>query len=154
MDSHDCAVSACSSPLHSKKALTPCLSGRGSQPLDICLPPSPPPTPQLPASEIKQTFFSTTCPVYWLLSSEKPDPTHICSFSNTIGGQSIGVSASVLPMNIQGWFPLGLTGLISLLFKGLSRVFSSAAVCKHQFLHAWPTLWSNSDIHTWLLEKP
>ena len=52
------------------------------------------------------------------------------------GGQSVGasVSASVLPMNIQGWFPLGLTGLITLLSKGLSRVFSSTTVWKHQFL--------------------
>ena len=54
------------------------------------------------------------------------------------GGQSIGVSASasVLPVNIQGWFPLGLTGLISLQSKGLSRVFSNTAVQKHQFLHS------------------
>ena len=53
----------------------------------------------------------------------------------TSGGQSIGASAStlVLPMNIQGWFPLGLTGLISLMFKGLSRVFSSTTCQKHQF---------------------
>ena len=71
------------------------------------------------------------------------------------GGQSIraSVSASVLPMNIQGWFPLGLTGLISLLSKGLSRVFCSTAVWKHQFFGAQPYLWSNSHIHTWLLEK-
>ena len=47
--------------------------------------------------------------------------------------QSFGVLASVLPMNIQGWFPLGLTGLISLLSSGLSRVFSSNTVQKHQF---------------------
>ena len=49
------------------------------------------------------------------------------------GGQSIRASASVLPMNIQGWFPLGLTGLISLKLKGLSRVFSNSIVQKHQF---------------------
>ena len=129
------------------------------------------------------------------------------------GGQSIGVSASasVLPMNIQDWFPLGWTGWISLQSKGLSRVFSNTTVQKHQFfstqLHlqsnspymttvktialtrrtfvgkvmslllnmlskglsrvlscttvwkhqffgAQPSLWSNSHIHTWLLEKP
>ena len=53
----------------------------------------------------------------------------------TSGGQSIGasVSASVLPMNIQDWFSLELTGLMSLQFKGLSRVFSSTTVQKHQF---------------------
>ena len=74
----------------------------------------------------------------------------------TSGGQSIGTSglASVLPMNIQGWFPLGLTGLIFLQPKGLSRVFSNTTVQKHQFFGAQPSLWSNSHIHTWLLEKP
>ena len=56
-------------------------------------------------------------------------------------------------MNIQGWFPLGWTGLISLQFKGLSRVFSSTIIPKHQFFGAQPSLWSNSHIHTWLLEK-
>ena len=55
---------------------------------------------------------------------------------------------------IQGWFPLGLTGLISLLSKGLSRVFSNTTVWKHQFFGAQPSLWSDSHIHTWLLEKP
>ena len=74
----------------------------------------------------------------------------------TWGGQSIGVpaSASVLPMNIQDWFPLGLTGLISLQSKELSRVFSSTTVQKHQFFNIQPSLWSNFYIHTWLLEKP
>ena len=69
------------------------------------------------------------------------------------GGQSIGASASILPVNIQDWFPLGLTSLISLQFKGLSRVFSSTIVQKHQFFGAQPSLWSNSHIHTWILEK-
>ena len=70
-----------------------------------------------------------------------------------IGGQSIGAPASVLPINIQCWFPLGLTGLI-LLFKGLSRVFSSTTVQKHQLFGAQLSLQSNCHIHTWLLEKP
>jgi len=70
------------------------------------------------------------------------------------GGQSIRASDSVLPMNIQDWFPLGLTGLISLQSKGLSRAFSSTTVEKHQFFGAQVSLWSNSHIHTWLLEKP
>ena len=71
------------------------------------------------------------------------------------GGQSIGASASVsvLPMNIQDWFPLGLTGLISVQSKGLSRVFSNITVQKHQFYSAQLSLWSNSHIHTWLLKK-
>ena len=63
-------------------------------------------------------------------------------------------SAPVLPMNIQGWFPLGLTDLISLQSKGLSRVFSSTIIWKHQFFSTQPSLWSNSHICTWLLEKP
>ena len=66
------------------------------------------------------------------------------------GGQSIGVSASasVLPMNIQDWFPLGLTGLISMQSKGLSRVFFNTTVQKHQFFGAQLSLWSNSHIYT------
>ena len=62
------------------------------------------------------------------------------------GGQSIGVSASVLPINIQHWFPLGLTGLISLQSMGLSRVFSNTTVQKHQSLGTQPSLWSNSHM--------
>ena len=74
----------------------------------------------------------------------------------TSDGQSIGPSttASALPMNIQDWFPLWLTPLISLLSTGLSRVFSNTTVQKHQFISAQPALWSNSHIHTWLLRKP
>ena len=72
------------------------------------------------------------------------------------GGQSIGASASasVLPMNIRDWFPFRLTGSISLLSKGLSRVFSKTTVQKHQFFSAQPSLWSISHTHTWLLETP
>ena len=85
------------------------------------------------------------------------------------GDQSIGVSVSVLPMNIQDWFPLGLTGLISLQSKRLSRVFSNTTVQKHQFkkkklknktkqkhqfFSTQFSLWSDSHINTWLLEKP
>ena len=71
----------------------------------------------------------------------------------TSGTQSIGdsASASALPVNIQRWFPLGLIGLISLLSKGLSRVFSGPIVQKHQFFGAQPSLRSNSYICTWLL---
>ena len=74
---------------------------------------------------------SGSFPVSWLLAS---------------GGQRIGSSASVLLVNIQGCFPLGLTGLISLQSKGLLRVFSSTTVQKHQFFGAQPSLWSNSHI--------
>ena len=72
------------------------------------------------------------------------------------GSQSIGASAStlILSKTIQGWFPLGFTGLISLCPKGPSRVFSNTKVQKHQFFSTQLSLWSNSHIHTWLLEKP
>ena len=70
------------------------------------------------------------------------------------GGQSIEASASDLQVKIQGWFPSGLTGLISLLSKGLSRVFSNTTVQKHQFFGTQPSLWSISHVRTWLLEKP
>ena len=72
----------------------------------------------------------------------------------TSGGHIIGASASasVIP-NIQGWFPLELNGLISLLSKGFSKVLSSTTILNHQFFSTQPSLWSNSYIHTWLLEK-
>ena len=71
-------------------------------------------------------------------------------------GPSIGgsASASVLPMNIQDWFPLGLTGWISLQSNRLSRVFSNTTFQKHQFFGPQLSLQSNSHIYTWLLEKP
>ena len=95
----------------------------------------------IPFSSCPQSFpASGSFPMTWLLAS--------CC-------QSIGASASVLPMNIQSWFLLGLTGLISLQLKGgLSRVFSNTTIWKHQFFGAQPSLWSNSHICTWLLEKP
>ena len=62
----------------------------------------------------------------------------------TSGGQSIGASASVLPVNIQDWFTLGWTAWISLQSKGLSRVFSNTTVQKHQFFGTQPSLWSKS----------
>ena len=73
----------------------------------------------------------------------------------TSGGQSIGVSASasVLPMNIQDQFPLGWIGWVSLLSKGLSRVFSSTTVQKLQLFGTLPSLWSNFHMHTWLTKS-
>ena len=69
------------------------------------------------------------------------------------GGQSIGASALVLLINVQGW-SLELTGLISLVSRRLSRAFSSTTIQKHQFFSSLHYLWSNSHISTWLLEKP
>ena len=79
-------------------------------------------------------------------------PASVCRLFAT-GDQSIGASApaSILPVNIQSWFPLGLTGLVSLLSRGLSRGFFSITIQKHQFCGALPSLWSNSHIWTWLL---
>ena len=80
-----------------------------------------------PFSSCPQSFpIARSFPMSWLFTS---------------GGQSTGASASasVLPMNIQGWFPLGLTSLISLLSKGVSRVFSSITIWKHQFFSAQPS---------------
>ena len=83
----------------------------------------------------------------------------ISVFSNEsalhIGGQSFGASASasVLPMSIQGWFPLGWTDLISFLSRGPSGVFSSTTVQKYQFFSAFHSSQFNSHIHTWLMER-
>ena len=81
---------------------------------------------------------------FCLLSFPTSGSFPMCHFFSS-GGQTIGASASasVLPMSIQGWFPLGLIGLISLLSKGLSRVFSSTTIWKHQFFSFQPSLWSN-----------
>ena len=98
----------------------------------------------------------TLCHPHLLLPSIFPSiRVFAMSWLFALDGQSTGASASmsVLPMNIQGWFPLGWTGWISLQSKGLSRVFSNRTVQKHQFLSSQPSLWSNSHIHMWLLEK-
>ena len=73
-----------------------------------------------------------------------------------ISSSNVGASAlaSVLPVNIQGWFPLGLTDLNSLQSKGLSRVFSNITVRRHPFFGAQPFYLSIFHIHIWLLENP
>ena len=103
--------------------------------------------PAISSSVIPFSFCLQSCPA----SGSFPEGQFFVS-----GGQNIGVSASasVLPMNIQDWFPLGWTGWICLLSKGLSSVFSNTTVQKHQFFSAQLSSWSNSHIHTWLLEKP
>jgi len=112
-------------------------------------PPCPSPTPGV---------YSNSCPLsrWWhptILSSVVPFSSHLQSFPAsgsfpvsqffTSGGQSIGVSgsASVLPENIQDWFLLGWTGWISLLSKGLLRVFSNTIVQKHQFFGPFHIIW-------------
>ena len=74
-------------------------------------------------------------------------------FASSDQSVRVSTSASVLTMNIQSWFPLGLTGLTFFQSKGLSRVFPSTIIWRHQFFGAQPSLWSSSHIHTWLLKK-
>ena len=92
----------------------------------------------VPFSFLQSFSASQSCPMSQFFASD---------------GHGIGTSASasVLPMNIQDWFPLGWTGWIS---KGLSRVFSNTTVQKHQFFSTQLYSQSNSPIHTWPLEKP
>ena len=123
--------------------------------------PCPSPTPwaclnSCPSSQwCHPTISSSVVPFSFLLQSFPVSEAFPMSQFFAWGGQSIGVSASasVFPMNIQDWFPLGLSGLICLQFKGLSRVFSNTTVQKHQFFATQLPLWYNSHIHTWLLEK-
>ena len=119
----DCLPEFAQTPVQVNDAIQP------SHPL------SPPSPPAFNLSQLQRLF-------QWVSSLHQ----------NTL---SIGVSASasILPMNIQDWFLLGLTGLISLKSKGLSRVFSNTTVQKHQFFSTLLSLWSTSHIHTRLLEK-
>ena len=102
------------------------------------------------------TISSSVTPFYFCPQSFPALGSFSMNWLFASGAQSTGVSAlaSVLQMNIHEWFPLGLIGLISLLSKRLSRVFSNTTVWKHQFFGSQPSLWSNSHICTWLLEKP
>ena len=118
-------------------------------------PPHPSPIPEV---------YSNSCPLSrWchptISSSVIPFSSRLQSFSESGAFQmsqffvSGGVSASVLPMNIQDWFPLGLTGLISLQCKGLSRVFSNTTVQKNPFFSTYYSLRSNSHIHYMTIGK-
>ena len=115
-----------------------------------------PPKPMSIQLVMPSNHLMLCCPLL-LLPSIFPS---IRVFSNdqffASGGQSIGVSASasVLPMNTQDWSPLGWTSWISLLSRGISRVFSNTTVQKHQFFSTQFYSQSNSHIHTWPLEKP
>ena len=95
------------------------------------------------------TFSSSVILFSSCLQSFPASVSFLMSWLFTSGGQSTeaSASASVLPMNIQDWFPLGWTALISWQSKGSSRVFSNTTVQKHQFVTAQPSLWSNSHVH-------
>ena len=124
-------------------------------------PPCPSPTPRVypnscPSSQwCHPTISTSVIPFFSWLQSFPASGSFLMSQLFALGGQSTGTSAtvSVLPMSIQGWFPLELTGEISLQSKGLT-VYSSKTVQKHQFFSTQPPLWSNCHSHTWLLEKP
>ena len=124
---------------------------------------------RLPCPPLSPRVCSNSCPLnQWcylaISSSASPFSFYLQSFPASgsfpvsqlfpPGGQSIGASALVLPINVEGWSPLELTGVISLVSRGLSRAFSSTTIQKHQFFGALHSLWSNSHISTWLLEKP
>ena len=127
-------------------------------------------TPGFPALYHLPELAETHCPLSWCchptiassvvpfscLQSFPAPGSFLMNWFFASGGQNIGasVSASVLPMNIQGCFSFRWIGLISLLSKGLSRVFSNTTVQKHQYFGTQSSLWYNSHIHTWLLEKP
>ena len=142
----------------SHSVVSDCLRTHG---LQHSRPPFPSPTPKV---------YPNSCPLSWwyhptISSSVVPFSSCLQSFPASgsflrtqffsSGGQSTGDSAtaSVLAVNIQDWFPLGLTALTSLQSQGLSRVFSNTTVQKHQLISDQPSLWSNSHIHTWQLEK-
>ena len=125
---------------------------------------------RLPCSSLYPGTYSNSCSLSWWChpttsSSTLPSPPALnlsqhqglFQWVNSLHqlAKSTGASASatVLSMNIQDWFTLGLIGLISLLSKGPLRVFSNTTVWKHQFFGPQPSLWSNFHIHTWLLQK-
>ena len=112
-----------------------------SSPLHQCCHPTMSSSVTLFSFCLQSSPASGSFPISWLLLS---------------GGPSIGpsASASILPLNTQGWFPFKLTGLISLQSKALSRVFSSTTIHNHPFFSTLPSLWSNSHNCTWLLERP
>ena len=125
-------------------------------------PPCPSPTPRVhpnpcPSSRWCHPIISSSvvplssCPQSFPASRYFP-----VSQLFTSGGQSMGVSAStpILPMNTKEWSPLGWTSWLTLQSKGLSRVLSNTTVQKHQFFSTQLSSWSNSHLHTWLLEKP
>ena len=124
--------------------------------------PCPSPTPRAYSNSCalnqwcRLTISSSAVPFSSCLQSFPAPGSFQTSQFFASGGQNTGVSASasVLPMNIEDLFPLGWTGSISLLSKGLSRVFFNTIVQKHQVFGTQLSLQSNSHTHIWLLEKP
>ena len=117
---------------------------------------------RLPCISLPPAACSSSCPLYqWCHPTISPSVAPFSSYHKSFpasgsfpmswlfasGGQNIGTLTSLLLMNIQDWFPLGLNGLIFLLSKGLSRIFSSTTDQKHQLLIGQLSVWFNSHIH-------
>ena len=139
----------------SLSVVSDCLQPHG---LQHSRPPCPSPAPRAHSNShplswwCHPTISSSVVPFFCVQSFSVSGSFPMSQFFASVG-QSIRVSASasLLPVNIQAWFPLGWAGWISLQSKGLSRVFSNTTVQKHQFLGPQLALWSKSHIHTWLL---
>ena len=150
-------------PHHSGSGLLPSrpVMSDFSQPqLQHARPPCPSPSPGFPrfmsiTSVMPSSHLILWCPLLLpsIFPSIRVSPMS-CLFASDDQNIGTSASASVLPMSIQGWFPVILTDLISLLSKGLSRVFSSTIVQRHQFFGALLYLWSSSHNHRWPLERP
>ena len=110
--------------------------------------PCPSLTPGDCSDSCHPTISSSVVPFFSCLQSFPASGSFLMSQFFSSGGQSTGASASIFPVNVQDWFPLGLTGLISLQSKRLSRVFSNTTVQKHQFFGDQPSLGSDSCMHT------
>ena len=122
----------------------------------LCPSPSPGVCPSsCPLNRWCHPSISSSVTLFFCLQSFPASLSFPMSQLFALGTQNIGasVSALVLPMNIQRWFPLRLVGLIALLSRGLSGVFSSTTVWKHQFFSAPLSVLSSSHIHTWSVEK-
>ena len=139
----------------------PCKADTAEAGLNHARLPCPSPSPRAcsnscPSSQWCHPTISSSVIPFSCLQSSPASGSFPMSQLFASGDQSIeaSVSTSVLPMNIQDWFPLGWTGWISLQSKRLSRIFSDITVQKHQFFGTQLSLWSNTHIHTWLLEKP
>ena len=138
--------------------LTPC------NPMDCSTPGFPVHHQRLKLAQTQVHRVSDTIQSSHPLSSPSPPTFNLSQHQDLFkwvssshqSGQSIGVSASasVLPVNTQDWSPLRWTGWISLQSKGLLRVFSNSIAQRHQFFSTPLSLWFNSHIYTWLLEKP
>ena len=138
--------------MHTYRVLFSCqIMSSSSQPhgLQHTRLPCPSPSPQVCPSSCPLNWWchptiSPSVALFFCLQSFPASWSFPMSQLFTSGGQHVGALASVLPKIIQGWFPLKLTDLTSLLSKGLSKVFSNTTVQKHQFFSSQPSLWSSS----------